>query len=130
MKEFQERRRFRKLLHSRYVIAILFILCILLGRAVWNMYGKYEKSKTIAERTKVEFSALEKREKLLNQGITDLNTNLGKEREIRERFRVVKEGERMIVLVENESLSESISSIAWKSWWDKLSGFFGFFRRD
>ncbi len=126
MREFQERRRFRKLLHSRYIIAGLIIICILLGRAVWNVYGKYEKSKMIADRTETELSNLKAREKSLNQEIIDLNTDSGKEREIRERFGVVKEGEKMIVLVDDTSGNKNPVQIPRESWWDKLVGFFGF----
>ncbi len=126
MREFQERRRFRKLLHSRYVIALLLILCVLLVRAVWGVYGKYEKSKIITDRTETEFLALKAREKSLNQKIVDLNTDLGKEVEIRERFGVVREGERLIVLVDDTSGNKDTFQTPRESWWDKLVGFFRF----
>lgn len=124
MREFQERRRFKRLLHSRYAIAVLVILCILLGRAVWDVYGKYERSKEIRDRTKAELAALDTRQKLLNQGIADLNTDLGKEKEVRDRFGVVKEGERMIILVNGASGSANVSPAPEKSWWDRLVSFF------
>ncbi|MEK7596622.1 MAG: hypothetical protein AAB450_00710 [Patescibacteria group bacterium] len=124
MREFQEKRRFRKLLHSRYVIAVLIILCALLARAVWGVYGKYEKSREIAERTKTELTALEARQKFLSREIADLDTDLGRESEIRERFGAIKEGERLIVLIDGDSGQKSAIQGADNGWWQKLVNFF------
>ncbi|HEY4500350.1 MAG TPA: septum formation initiator family protein [Candidatus Paceibacterota bacterium] len=126
MREFQEKRRFRKLLHSRYVIAVLFILCVLLVRAVWGIYGKYEKSREISDRTRGDLAALSARREFLTREIADLNTDLGRESEIRKRFGTVREGEKLIVLVDDKSDKKSATQSAGESWWNKLTGFFGF----
>jgi len=126
MREFQDRRRFRKLMHSRYAIIVLVVICILLIRGVWGVYEKYDKSRDIADRTKNELSNLSAREQSLSVEIVNLSTELGKEREVRERFGVVKDGERLVVLVEDESLKKPVNQITEESWWQKFVNFFKF----
>lgn len=126
MREFQEKRRFKKLLYSRYVIAVLFIFCILLVRAVWGVYDKYEKSREISDKTKTDFSAMFARREFLTREIADLNTDLGRESEIRERFGAVRGGERLVVLIDDKSGKKPMTQITSESWFSRLVGFFGF----
>jgi cell division protein FtsB len=125
MREFQERRRMKKLLHSRYAIAVLAIISVLLAHAVYGVYGKYEKSKEIASRMQADLTSLEVREKSLTASMNALDTEEGKEREIRDRFGAVKPGEKMIVLVDDQAADKSVTPVQ-KSWWEKFIGIFGF----
>lgn len=126
MREYQERRVMKKILHSRYAIAVLLIICALLARAAWGVYQKYEKSKDIERRMAADLANLQTREKTLNQNIADLNTQEGKERELRERFNAVKDGEKIIVLVEDTPTAKEEITPIQTSWWRKFLSFFGF----
>ncbi len=119
MREFQERRRLKEFFHSRYAIGFLLLLIILLVNAVWGIRVKYEKSKNMAATAVVDLEALKERERVLRDAVEALNTEEGKEKELRDRFGVVKEGERMIILVDEE-VKESPAEITKKSWWSKL----------
>jgi cell division protein FtsB len=119
MREFQDRRRLKEFLHSRYAIGFLLLLIILLINAVWGIRAKYEKSKNMAATAAVDLEALKEREKILQDAVEALNTEEGKEKELRDRFGVVKEGERMIILVD-EGVKEVPVEITKKSWWAKL----------
>jgi cell division protein FtsB len=125
MREFQERRRLKRLLHSRYAIIAMIVLLLLLGRAVWGIYSKYERSREIAERVKADLVTLEEREKILSKSIESLSTEEGKERELRDRFGVVKEGERLVVLVDADESGKNEIKPVEKSWWQ---GFLDIFR--
>jgi cell division protein FtsB len=120
MREFQDRRRTRRFLHSRYAIAILIILCLFLARATYGVYQKYEKSKDIAERMKGDLATLTARQASLQNAINDLNTEEGRDREMRERFGVVKEGEKMIVLVDDNASNSSPVIPLNQGWWSKF----------
>ena len=124
MREFQERRRLKEFLHSRYAIGFLMLVILLLINAVWGISAKYGKSKDIAERAKADLEVLREREASLNRSIEALSTEEGKERELRDRFGVVKEGERMIVLIEEEEKAPPI--VSKKGWWASFLGVFGF----
>lgn len=119
MREFQERRRLKEFLHSRYAIGFLALVIILLLNAVWGISGKYAKSKAIAERAQADLNTLKEREASLNRSIEALSTEEGKERELRDRFGVVKEGEKMIILVEEQVKTEAPAAQK-KSWWARL----------
>ena len=66
------------------------------------------------------------RREFLTREIADLNTDLGRESEIRERFGAVRGGERLVVLVDDKSGKKPATQIMSESWWDRLIGFFGF----
>lgn len=117
--EFQEQRRIRKLFHSRYVLVILIILALLVARAVWGIYVKYERSRAITEKAQTDLVSLEDRQKMLALSIESLNTDEGKERELRDRFGVIKEGETLVVLVGDGSDEKPLKRDE-KSWWQKF----------
>lgn len=125
MREFQDRRRIRKFLHSRYAIAVLVLVCLFLGRAVWGVYAKYQKSEALEARVAAELAALEAREASLRAYTASLETEEGKEREIRGRFGVAKEGERVVVIVE-DAREETVRPLAEeRGLWSWIKGVFG-----
>ena len=126
MREFQERRRTRKLLHSRYVIVLLVILIVLLVRGVIGAYEKYNKSRDLASRTEKDFAELSARQVLLSRSIDSLATDVGKERQLRDEFGVIREGEKMIVLINDKAEATTTSQPIEKGWWTRFIGFFGF----
>jgi cell division protein FtsB len=97
---------------------------LLVGKAVWGIYAKYEKSKDIALRAREELVALEERQKDLTASIASLKTPEGEEKELRNKFGVVKEGERMIILVDERATSNTAAVVESKNWWQKLIGVF------
>lgn len=118
--EFQEQRRIRKLLHSRYALVILIILMLLSARAVWGIYVKYEKSRAITEKARADLAQLEERQRNLALSIEGLKTEEGKERELRDRFGVVKEGETLVVLIDNNPTTQKPLKKDDRSFWQKI----------
>ena len=126
MREFQERRRIKKLLHSRYAIAVLVIIFILVSRGLWNVYVKYEKSRDLMARTETDVTALQDREASLQRSIDVLSTPEGKEKEALDRFGAVKEGEHIIVLVDDSATNSKELPPADDGWWSRFFNLFGF----
>ena len=125
MREFQERRRVKRLLHSRYAIVALVVVCLFLAHGVWDVYGKYEKSKEIADRASTNLAELQSRQDSLSQSIDALGTTEGKENEIRDRFGVVKAGEKVVVVVDASTSNDEQAAVAASGWWSRFWGFFG-----
>lgn len=125
MREYQERRRLKKLLHSRYAIAILAILCLLFANSLWGVYAKYRKSEDIAARVAADAASLQAREASLQRSIAEMDTPEGREREVRDRFGAVKDGERLIVLIDDGAARAPAFPPEEKGWWAKIIGFFG-----
>ncbi len=102
MFDFHERRRIKGWLFAKPSIALLLIASLFLARSVFRLY---EKERAAAERyaaSATQARELEARATSLEAKIAYLESERGKEEEIRRRFDVVKEGERAVVIVEDE----------------------------
>jgi cell division protein FtsB len=125
VKEFQEKKKFRKLLYSK---GVLLFLIIILFFAVRSSLGVYEKSKESGLNLEIstkQLADLSARQQALAVKIKDLKTEEGVEKDIREQFRVAKPGEKMIVIVDSDSSSSTVSDIKAQSLWSKFLGIFG-----
>lgn len=87
-------------------------------KATWNVFGKERESKVNLERISREAASLESRKSALSASIDQFNTERGREAEIRDKFRVAKAGEQLIVLVDNPA--NAVESQPEKGWWQKF----------
>lgn len=120
MLEFQDKKRFRRILYSRITFGIVLFFCLLIGNATFNMY---QTNRLTADKRKIaeeELFTVQNREDSLRAQIGTLKTERGIEEELRTKFRVVKNGEGVIIVVEEEEKTATTSS----SW---LSKFFKVF---
>ena len=88
---------------------VLFLLAILVLFFIWNMIGLFDKMQdTIKNRKIVEdkINELQKDKEKLSSDIASLNTDKGIEESIRDKFGLAKEGEGMIVVVEDKNSLE------------------------
>ncbi|MSU44634.1 hypothetical protein EXS45_00405 [Candidatus Nomurabacteria bacterium] len=125
MKSFQQKRGFRNILHSRPVLMFLGILVFIFAWGVIGFMGKMQvtaENRKIAENKVVE---LKNQKENLSSEIAKLNTLEGKEASIRERFSVAKEGEGLIVVIDDKGESKVINKSSenffsflffWKNW--------------
>ncbi len=119
MKSFQQRRGLKNIIYSRPVLVFLGILTLIFAWSVFIFMGKMKitvENRKVAENKVVE---LKKEKEKLSSDITKLNTQSGIEESIRLKFGLAKEGENIIVVVEDKNSPES--KIA------PSSGFFSFF---
>ena len=118
MRNFQQKRGFRNILHSRPVLVLLSILLLVFAWSVIGFMGKMQmtvENRRIAENKVTELES--QKENLLAE-IAKLNTEDGREESIREKFPVAQEGEGVIVIIEDKSQSEAEDT--------KSKGFFSF----
>lgn len=101
MRDFERKRKIRKVLYSKGVLLLLLLLLVLVGRATWGLYAKERESRRNLDRVEAELLGLQLREEKLRADIARLKTPEGVETEIREQFQVAKPGEKMIVLVDD-----------------------------
>lgn len=106
MKDFQRKRKIRKVLYSPGVILGLFLLLVLVSKATWGLYDKERESRKNLDRVEADLLALTVREEQLTKDIARLRTPEGIESEIREQFQVAKPGESMVILVEEKNEPE------------------------
>lgn len=105
MREIRERRVMKKRLYSVGTSLVLLVVFGFLAKASWNVYGKERESREKAEQAKTELMNLQTRAQVLEMEIARLNTKEGIEKEIRENFRMARDGENLaIILNANEPI--------------------------
>ena len=102
MREYQHKHMIRTLLYSRVSIIILFLVCILLLRSIVALNNKRTEVAKLRDDSSRERVILEnkvKQAELKNEAIV---TERGFENYVRTTFPVVKEGEGVIVVYDEE----------------------------
>lgn len=107
MKDFQQRKKVRKILYSRNVIIVLCVVTILLVRGAWGVMEKNLESKKNVVLLEDQLSEARKKNEELSKHIAILNTEEGVESEIRQKFSVSKEGEQVAVIIDPKPLAET-----------------------
>jgi len=103
MREFQEKRKFKKLIYSGWLQIFLGIVLLALIFPAVKVYKKSRISADKAEEIKEEMAKLEKRNAELAAEAARLESESGREGEIRKRFDVAKPGEKILVIVDKKS---------------------------
>ncbi len=107
MLEFQEKKKLRKILYSKTMLVAVFAILFFIAKATLGVYYKQKASGANLAKAREEIAELKKREKTLNSEIDHLNTDSGVEEEIRKKFMVGKEGEQVIVIVDDAKASNT-----------------------
>lgn len=122
--DFYEKRKLKKILYSKPILAILVIIVIWFSFAVWSMYKKESDTRLKRIEQKEILEELKTREWSLSEEIERLSTEYGIEQEVRSKFEVGKEGEEMIIVVDNfEEKDLNIKDIK-KIFWQKVFDWF------
>jgi len=103
MRNFQEKRRFKQVMQSKPVLALLGIMILVFAWSVFGLIGKMRetiKNKEVAEE---KIQELQKEKEQLTNNINQLKTNQGIEENIREKYGLAKDGESMIVVVDDKN---------------------------
>jgi cell division protein FtsB len=120
MLEFQKKKQLRKILYSPIVLLLLAILFVLLFRGVWGVYQKERLSSQNLEKERNELAKLVDREKNLAASLDYLKTEQGVENEIRTKFRAVKDGEQVAVIIDSQATRTAQSATTTRSFWYQL----------
>ena len=121
MRNFQRKIGWRNIMQSKPVLVLLGILILFFAWSVlgfWNKMEENSKNKKIIEDKVAE---LKQQKEKLSSDINSLNTDQGKEKVFRENFGLAKEGENMIVVVEDKNPPEVPKTAP-------SSGFFSFLK--
>jgi cell division protein FtsB len=106
MRNFQEKNKFKIFMQSKPVLVILAIIVILFAWKIIGLTGKLQdtyKNKKIEQQ---KISDLEARKAKLTSDIDKLGTDEGKEEAIRDNFGMVKDGENVVVIVDDKKTED------------------------
>ena len=88
--------------HSPLILLVLFAVLVLFTYNMIGLIGKERETSRKKDLILSNIEALRNRERTLNSDIEKLKTEEGIEETIRDKYQVVKEGEKMVVIVDNE----------------------------
>jgi len=121
MRDFQKKWGFKLFMQSKIFLVFMGIIILFFS---YNMFGLMSKMKETRRNKQVaeeKLALLEKSKEKLSSDIVKLNTEKGVEESIREKFGLAKEGEEMVLIVE-EKKSENTEGT------QKSDSFFSFFK--
>lgn len=105
MKQGQYKTRLQMIIYSRPFLVVFFLLIIIFLVKVFELYQK-DRIVTKEKNTVMnEAQALQAKAESLRTDIESLSTERGIEQAIRDKFRVVKEGESIVVIPDQNSAS-------------------------
>lgn len=110
MKEFQDKKRIRKIIFSRFSLAVLLIILIILSISTAKVYLKSRKASLKNDQTIAQIEELEKKKKELEDRIAKLRTGSGLEEEIREKFNVAKPEEKLLTIIDKTPENDKINN--------------------
>ena len=102
MFDFHEKRKIRSFLYSKTVFVLLLILIILLSISAYNRFKVAQDTKKRLEERRDDLEALETRAEILDSKVEYLEDARGIEEELRNRFDVAKEGEQVIIIIDDD----------------------------
>ena len=116
-------RKKRSWIHAPWVTVLALVLIIGGLFSVVRAYIKKQESVVLKKQYEQELVEIKKQQEDLTVKIENLSTKRGIESEIRDRYRVAKEGEQLVIVVDNE---DSVVSVPKKTpWFQKIRYFIG-----
>jgi cell division protein FtsB len=106
--------------YSKVTLLVLILLFLLVSKASWNAYQNVRYTRANLERVQNDREELLERKRFIEEESAVLSSDEGLEEIIRERLPVAKEGERVIIIVdekESEVATTTPDSRPWWKWW-------------
>jgi len=120
MNKFQEKKGWKNIVQSKPVLILLGFILVAFSWSVFNFMVRMQETVKNRKIEEEKVAELKNRESNLLFDIANLKTEKGVEENIREKFGLVKEGEGMIIVVEDQNkIPKEIES----------NGFFSFLKR-
>lgn len=105
MREYQQKYILRKLFYSRVTIVALFLLIVLLLRSIMELNDKRIDANTLRDEARTEKNDLTKKVEKAQSENDAIATPRGFEAYVRATYPVVKDGEGVVVIYDNEKTS-------------------------
>ncbi len=113
--------------HSPLVAVFLSVLIVWASVVVVKTYLTYREARAMRNQLQVELDELNQKKAEIAEKLSTLSTPRGMEEEVRNRYRVVKPGEELVIIVNDSTLAPEAShdDNQPRSWWQKLRYFIG-----
>ncbi|MEK7551859.1 MAG: hypothetical protein AAB534_00370 [Patescibacteria group bacterium] len=127
MIKFSGQEKAKRKFYKKVIWTIVLLLIVFLIKPTWKIWQKYRMSEKELERTANEIKELTQRQERLEVELEELNTQIGKEKEVIKKFDLVKEGEKLAVIIDPpENLGETETNEGFfKRFFKKYFGWLG-----
>lgn len=106
MFDFHEKRKIRQIVYSKVFIGSLLVLSLLIAHSAYERF-RVERDMALKRDEKAEeLLKLKERASVLESKISHLENERGIEAELRSRFDVAKEGEQVVVILDEKATDE------------------------
>ncbi|PIR68569.1 hypothetical protein COU49_00205 [Candidatus Nomurabacteria bacterium CG10_big_fil_rev_8_21_14_0_10_35_16] len=102
MKNFQDKKGLKHLIYSWPILILLGIMLVFFTLGVFRFLIKMIETSKNREIAELKVAELQETKKELTHDIENLKTSQGLEENIREKFGLAKEGEGLIIVVDNK----------------------------
>jgi peptidoglycan hydrolase CwlO-like protein len=102
MNRLKRKRKIGDLLESKWILALFIIIAVFLSNTALKMYSKSMQTKEYLQTTEKEFSNLQGQLSAVSDDLDKIYSDTGFEKEVREKFNLAKEGEKAIMIIEEE----------------------------
>lgn len=110
-----------KFWHSPLALLVLLIIVLLFGYSIINLIKKADETGEKKRLMLEEIKNLEDKSVFLNAEIARLDTSEGKEETVYSKYPLVKNGEKMVTIVEDDAKKEGNSdSVKKTSFWSRI----------
>ena len=107
MFDFYEKRKIRNLIYSKFSIGVVFLLALWLGTSVYERFTVEQEMVDRRVEKQTELETLKERAALLEAKVDHLKNDRGIEEELRSRFDVAKDGEKVVILLDNKDTTNT-----------------------
>lgn len=121
MREFEKKRKIKSRIYSTFSLIVLLIIAILILRGTVGVYLKHSQSQDKVDELSEQIQDFEKRKIYLEEQISDISSEYGVEKELREKFNIAKDGEEVIIILDDEG-NEKEPNEPRGSFWTDLFG--------
>ena len=108
------------------ILAVFLVIILFWGLfVVYRMYLKNREAVALRNQFRSELNALNQKQEELSGKISNLSTDRGLEAEVRNRYRVIRPGEQLVIVVD-DATKNGQTAISKPSIWVRIKEFLGF----
>jgi cell division protein FtsB len=118
---------YERIAGSPAVLLVLLIILVLLGKAAWNIHEKARTADIKLSEASDQLAKLQESQRDLSAKVAYLSTDQGVEAEMRTKWKAVKAGESVAVIVDDsqQAAAGAASSTPSGGWWGAVLRFLG-----
>lgn len=124
MADFQrQKNKGHNIWHSPIILFLMLVIVLVFIYNMIDIMGKVQETSKRKNLINAQVEDLKNKEEILNQKIEKLNTEEGVEEELREKYQLVKKGEKLVIIVDKNREEKESDEMSPKSK-NKISRFF------